>query len=226
MDLSPWAVAFAEFNAWPNGIAGIEAQELDQDCNPIAVPAECRRFVSAIEALDTQMARWQQRLRHAGGAMKSDLLRTIRQLSSQRDSAIADLAGCRREHGATPRVLAPSELTANFTGTATLRTTDSDAPGPFDVDFDVDIRFSRNRCSVTITRLPAITLKTPDLDVVGVVTVTVTKTGGGTGTFHPVSGTMSLPLTLHFHYDTFLVSGRRRHFQFDNGPLALRRWDL
>lgn len=186
---------------------GIQAQRLDQDCNPIAFPRECQRFADSVASLERRIANMQARMNRAGGALKADLIRTIARLNSQLDAAKADLKRCVIDSGETPRELAPAELTSNFTGTATLRTTDrGDAAGPFDVDFDVDIRFTRNRCFVTITRFPTITLKIKDLDVVGSRTVTVTQTQSFLGTFHPVSGTMGIFITLHFHYGTVLVN--------------------
>jgi hypothetical protein len=197
--------------------AGIQAQGLDQDCNPLPEPPECRQFVATIAALDSRIARLQQRLRDASPATKPGLLRSIDQLNSERSDAAADLARCRREHGAATRVLAPNELTARFTGTATVRTTDSNAAGPFEVDLDVVLQFTRNRCRVTITSFPTLNLKTKDLPVIGRINVAVTRTGGGAGTFHPVSGAMNMSITLHFHYDTVLLGDDDATFDLTTG---------
>jgi hypothetical protein len=202
--------------------AGIEAQELDQDCNPLAVPAECMHFSGDIRALENRIARLQERLRGASSPAKADLVRNIRRLNSQLDAVRADRTRCIRDAGATPRQLAPGELTSRFTGTATVRTTDGNAAGPFDVDLDLDLRFSRNRCSVTITRFPRLNLRTKRLPVIGRITVTVTKTGGGSGSFHPVSGTMNIPIILHFHYDTALISDDDANFDLTTGRSVSR----
>lgn len=201
---------------------GIQAQQLDQDCNPIAVPAECRELSDSVHALEDRIARLQQRLKSASPAVKQQLLRTISDLNSQRDAAQADLTRCIRDHGATPRELAPSEVTSTFTGSATVRTTDSNASGPFDVDLNIDLRFSRDRCHITITRFPSLKLKTKDLPVIGRINVTVTKTGGGSGSFHPVSGTMNIPITLHFHYDTALLGDDDATFSLTTGRSVSR----
>lgn len=198
------------------------AQQLDQDCNHIAAPAECRELSESGHALEDRIARLQQRLKGASPAVKQQLLRTISGLNSQRDAANADLSSCIREHGATPRELAPSELTSTFTGSATVRTTDSNASGPFDVDLNIDLRFSRDRCHITITRFPSLKLKTKDLPVIGRINVTVTQTGGGSGSFHPVSGTMNIPITLHFHYDTALLSDDDATFSLTTGRSVSR----
>ncbi len=134
-----------------------------------------------------------------------------------RSSAKAELTRCKREHGATPRQLAPSALESRFIGTATMLTTDGNAPGPFVVDLDLDFRFTRNRCTFTITRFPKLKLKTRDLPVIGVITVEVTKTGGGVGAFHPIAGTMTLPITLHLHYETILLSDDDATFYLTTG---------
>lgn len=113
--------------------AGIEAHDLDQDCNPInpiAVPAECRRISDSIHLLETEKAHLQAELPQANSVVKGQLMRSIRALNRRLDSAKADLARCRREHGATPRVLAPSELRARFTGTASVRPTHSNYEVP------------------------------------------------------------------------------------------------
>lgn len=178
----------------------IQAQGLDEDCNPIRVPAACEQISETIRTLDARIAGFQRRLNSASGAAKDDLLRTIDRLNSERDSAQTSLTRCIRDAGVTQRQLSPSELTARLIGTASLLTSDSNAPGPFEVDLDIDLTFSRNRCRVTIARFPTIKLKTKDLPVVGRVAITVTKTGGGSGSFHPVSGRMHIPITLHFHY--------------------------
>ncbi len=181
-----------------SGSWNVQAQGLDQDCNPIAVPPECRQLSDSINTLENRIARLQQRLEGASPAAKPDLLRTIRRLNSELDAAKTDFRRCMREHGATPRELAPNELTANVTGTATLETENRDARGPFNADLDMDVRFSRNRCNVTITRFPSISVRRR---IRGQnVTITVTKTGGGSGSFHPVSGRMNIPIRLHFRY--------------------------
>jgi len=109
----------------------------------------------------------------------------------------ADLARCRREHGATARVLAPP-LTARFTGTARVRTT-------ADVEVrDVDLlvlRFTRNRCHLTITSLPTFE----------------EQTGYGEGTFHPVSGTMTMSLTLLLTFALPQTMSRRETFSLTTG---------
>jgi hypothetical protein len=199
--------------------AGIKAQDVDQDCNPIAMPPECARLVGPITDLENRIGRLQARLRNASPAMKTGLLRSIEDLNTQLTAARAELRRCKREHGATPRELAPAELTSNLSGTAILRTTDSEARGPFEVDFDVDIRFTRNRCGVTVTRFPSIKLKTDNIPGLGRVAVTVTKTGGGTGTFHPVSGNMNIQIKLHFHYDTVLVGDDDATFNLTTGTV-------
>ena len=196
---------------------GIEAQGLDQDCNPLPEPPECQRFVDAIESLDARITRLQERLKDASQAMKPDLLRSIDQLNSQRSTSTTELASCRRDHGAVPRVLAPHELTARFTGTARMRTNDSNARGPFDVGLDLVLQFTRDRCRVTITSFPKLKLETEDLPVIGHVKFDVSKTGGGAGTFHPVSGTMNLSLTLHLHYETLVLSDDDATFNLTTG---------
>ena len=203
--------------------AGIEGQGLDQDCNPIPVPRECERLLIPIKDLDNRIARFQERLKNAGPAMKAQLLRNIEQLTTQREAASAELMRCKHEHGPPPRQSAPSELTARFTGTAALQTSDSEARGPFKVDLDLDFRFSRNRCVVTVTRFPALNLKTDSIEGIGKVAVVVTKTGGGTGTFHPVSGTITIPVTLHFHYDTVLAGDDDATFHLTTGRSVSRR---
>jgi len=197
--------------------ASVQAQHLDQDCNPLAVPAACRGFSDAITRIEARTAALQARLIGASPNQKSALLRTIKRNNDELAAAKADLRRCMIDHGATPRELAPSELNSNLNGTAVLRTTDSEARGPFEVDFDIDIRFTRNRCGVTITRFPSIKLKTDNIPGLGRVSVTVSKTGGGTGTFHPISGAMNIPITLHFHYGTILVGDDDVTFNLTTG---------
>lgn len=200
----------------------IRAQGIDEDCSPIPIPAECAEFSETIRSLDTRIAALQRRLDSASPAAKEDLLRTINRFNSQRDAAQRDLTRCIRDAGIRQRQLAPSELTSRFVGTATLQTTDNNAAGPFVVDLDIDLSFSRNRCRVTITRFPSLKLKTRDLPVIGRVNVTVSKTGGGSGSFHPVSGRMSIPITLNFHYDTALIGDDDATFNLTTGRSVSR----
>ncbi len=199
--------------------AGIKAQGLDQDCNPIAVPAACQQLSDSIRGIENNITRMQERIKSASPNQKTVLLRSIARLNDQLATAKSDFKQCMISHGATPRELAPSELTSRLTGTAQLRTTDSEARGPFDVDFDVDLRFSRNRCGMTVTRFPTIRLKTKSIPGLGKVDVTVTKTGGGTGRYHPISGAMTLQVTLHFHYDTVFVSDDDVTFNLTTGSV-------
>lgn len=197
--------------------AGVQAQGVDQDCNRLPEPPECQRLVAVIQSLDDRIANLQHRLRDASPAAKPGLIRSIDQLNSQRSATVADLARCRRDHGAAPRVLAADELTARFTGTARMRTNDANARGPFDVSLDLVLRFSRDRCQVTITNFPSLKLETADLPVIGRIKVSVTRAGGGRGSFHPVSGAMNIPISLHFHYETVLVSDDEATFDLTTG---------
>lgn len=189
----------------------VRAQNLDQDCNPIVVPAECAQLSESIRSLETRIARLQQRLDSASPAAKADMLATIRRLNSELDTAKTELRSCLRDHGATPRESAANELTSGVTGTATLETTNDSAPGPHNVDdLDLDLRFSRTRCRVTVTRFPRMRVTTEGTSQP--ITVTITQTGGGTGSFHPVSGRMNLTIRLHFHYSHPLVADDDANF--------------
>ena len=207
--------------------AGIQAQRLDEDCNPIAIPQACQSITDSIRDLQSLVARLQVRLREASNPnLKAALLRTLTRYNEQLDDLRADFRRCMDEHGATPRELAPEALTSRLTGTATLRTTDSEARGPFDVDLDIDLRFSRNRCEVMVTRFPSLKLKTSNIPGLGRVAVTVSKTGGGWGTYHPVSGTLNIQITLHFHYDTIYVGDDDATFNLTTGSVPLGDGDL
>lgn len=199
--------------------AGIEAQQLDQDCNPIAIPAACREIQGRIQGLTSSISSFQDRLRDAGPNQKASLIRTINRLMTQRDEAKAELQRCLIESGATPRALARSELIANLTGRATLRTTDSEARGPFNIDLNVDLTFTRDRCRVSISRFPTLSLRTDDIPVLGKVAVRVSMTRAGWGTYHPVSGALTIPITLHFHYDTAFVSDDDVTFNLTTGTV-------
>ena len=82
----------------PTFAFGIHGQQLDEDCNPLAVPTECQQFADSVRRLEDEISELQERLRTAG-AQKGQLLAAIRRLNSQRDSASADLARCRTDHG-------------------------------------------------------------------------------------------------------------------------------
>ncbi|MCM3871824.1 MAG: hypothetical protein ND895_14170 [Pyrinomonadaceae bacterium] len=168
---------------------GIGAQDLDQDCNPLVEPPECQRLLDAIESLDTRIGRLQERLRDASPAMKPGLLRSINQLNSQRSALRAEVARCRSEHGATPRVWAPGVLRARFTGTATVRAILAEVPA---VDLDLVLQFTRNRCHVIIAYFPPLKLK-PEAEASGRLNAQLIRIFGG-GAFHPVSGNMTMSI--------------------------------
>lgn len=171
--------------------AGIEAQNLDQDCNPIVMPLECRRISDSIHLLETEKAHLQAELPQANSVMKGQLVRSIRALNRRLDSAKADLARCRREHEATPRVLAPSVLRARFTGTAKVRAHLFEVP---EVDLDLVLRFTRNRCRVTITSFPMVFKTRAQRWYLGLRNADVVGIDGGAVTFHPVSGNMTMSI--------------------------------
>lgn len=181
----------------------IRAQPRDRDCNPIGVPAECEEQSRAIQALEDRIAHLQQQLQSASPAAKPQWLRTITRLNGELDTAKADLSRCIREQGAPQAELYANELAAPVTGTAILETTNDNAPGPYTVDLDINVRFSRNRCDIVVTTFPTITTKTNRIAALKRrVTVEITQNGSGRGVFHPVSGRMSIRLSLHFNYKT------------------------
>jgi hypothetical protein len=181
-----------------------QAQNLDQDCNPIGVPAECQRIADRIHSLEVQIDEFQAELREANSAAKGRLVSNIRDLNSRLDTARADLRRCKLEHGPPRAAVHASELTVNVVGKGILETTNDNAPGPYEVDLDLSVRFSRNRCSFIVTRFPTITTKTAEIGfpLNRRVTVEITQDGSGTGGFHPVSGRMSLTIKLIFKYKT------------------------
>lgn len=215
-------------------VLGVNAQEfdvsVDQDCNPLVVPPKCQairqKIKAAIERMDSNISQFEKRLKDAGPDMKAQLIRIIRGLRERREQQLKEFEteykNCLSDAGATPRQLAANELTSSFTGTAVLTINDENTPDPFSVPIDIDLRFTRSRCGVTITRFPKLTLRTKSLPVIGRITVEVTKSGGGAGVFHPVSGTMSIPITLHIHYDTALLSDDDATFNLTTGNSVSR----
>lgn len=215
-------------------VLGVNGQEFDltfdSNCDRLVVPAKCQavrqQMKDEIERLDDSTQRFQDRLRGAGPNLKAQLLRIIRQQQERRKRLSEDVQTvflkCLVDSGMTPRRLAADELTARLTGTAVLQIDDSNTPDPFTVDIDVDLTFSRNRCSVSITRFPKLKLRTKDLPVIGRIDVEVTRTGGGPGSFHPVTGELSVPLSLDIHYDTTFLSDDDATFLLTTGNSVSR----
>jgi hypothetical protein len=190
-------------------------QEVDQNCVPIGLPAQCQQIADSLAAREAsyeeRINALQELLKGASTSAKTDLLRRIRAIEQQRarDTEIPrltrDLASCRQHFDTTPRrQLAPSTLSAVFRGTATVTTTRSEARGPFTQNLNLGILFSRDRCTLSITSFTPISFQT-NVPLAGQITITVTQTGGGTGQFFPISGQIVMPLTLFFNYGTILA---------------------
>jgi gas vesicle protein len=94
-------------------------------------------------------------------------------------------------------------LSATFTGTATLKTSNSNAKGPFNKNVNIGLFFSVwDRKDISITSFPkiSVTYDTP----IGKVTTTVTM-NSGSGTFNSAQNRISLDLVLAFHHSTNLA---------------------
>lgn len=197
----------------------------DENCDPLVVPPKCRAvrqgIKDEIEKVDEVKRRLQSRLSGASPTMKAQLLRNIRQQEERRQELVEELKTaferCLSDADVTGRRIAASELTSRLTGTAVLRIDDPNTPDPFRIPIDVNLTFSQSRCGVIITRFPKITMTTRDLDVVGRIDIEVTRTGGGVGTFHPVTGELNVPLVVHIHYDTALLSDDDATFNLTTG---------
>lgn len=98
------------------------------------------------------------------------------------------------------------DLTAAFTGAATLKIADPDTniAGPFVRQITASLVFGGNRQTVGISAFPAITVG-PFSTMLGSNTMTVKKKSGGSGEFDLASGRMRIPLTLRFDHSLFLV---------------------
>lgn len=85
-------------------------------------------------------------------------------------------------------------LSATFTGTARMTTTNENARGPFSSDLRLSLSFEDCRATLRITEFPeiSVTFGTP----VGDNTTTVTMPSGGTGAF--ASGRIDIPVSLRF----------------------------
>lgn len=189
-------------------------QELDSDCRPIILPAQCRLIQSQIDAAEAayngEIEALQEELRTASPGRKNFIFAQIRRLRTERanDRQLRqlriDLANCRRQFDTAPRrTVAANVLNASFAGTVVTRTTHSRAGGPFSNALNLGLQFSRNRCDVTITSFPSISFPAPT--PIGAIAVTISKIGGGNGKFFPITGQIAMPLRLRFHYDTILA---------------------
>lgn len=84
------------------------------------------------------------------------------------------------------------EVTATFSGEATVRTEYLFAPGPYSREFSYDATFSADRTTVSLVPFPVIEIDTDS------VAATITLTEGGEGSFDPATGVLRVPMTLHF----------------------------
>jgi hypothetical protein len=93
-------------------------------------------------------------------------------------------------------------LSATFTGTATMTTTNDNARGPFNSDLRLSLSFEDCRATLRITDFPpiSVTFGTP----VGDNTTTVTMPSGGTGAY--AAGRIDIPVSLRFE-NTIAAAG-------------------
>jgi hypothetical protein len=94
----------------------------------------------------------------------------------------------------TPAGPCAAPLSATFTGTATMTTTNDNARGPFNSDLRLSLSFEDCRATLRITDFPpiSVTFGTP----VGDNTTTVTMPSGGTGAY--AAGRIDIPVSLRF----------------------------
>lgn len=88
-------------------------QELDQDCRPITIPAECRQTAAELATLeasyDDRINSLQEQLARASTRAKAAIIRRIRELERQRaqDRNIARLSNelerCKQQFDTIPR---------------------------------------------------------------------------------------------------------------------------
>ncbi len=177
---------------------GAQAQDLDQDCRPIPPPTQCQQIVAEIEEREDFFDREINRLteqRARNEAERKRIMAQINDLKRRRAREIArlrnELHQCQQQNNTVPRRQeSASTLDAILSGRVRARTSNGLVPGPFSESVSVGLQFSRNRCTVTITNFPPIVFDTPIGDV------EVTQIGGGTGRFFPVSGQMTMPISL------------------------------
>jgi hypothetical protein len=98
-------------------------------------------------------------------------------------------------------ILATSE--SAFTGTVSFSTADTRFPGPFLSPLTLTILFVANG-TARLGPFPTIVVG-PFSTPIGSNTITITKTGGGTGMFNKASGSLSMPITLHFDHSLALA---------------------
>lgn len=187
---------------------GAQGQDLDQDCRPIPPPAQCQQIVAEIEEREDFFDREINRLTELpvrNEAERKKVTTQINSLKRRRAREIAllrtELQQCQQQHNTVPRRQeAASTLDAILSGRVRARTSNGLVPGPFSQNVSVGLQFSRNRCTVTITNFPQIVFDTPIGDV------NVTQIGGGTGRFFPVSGQMTMPISLKAEVPIFADS--------------------
>jgi hypothetical protein len=92
--------------------------------------------------------------------------------------------------------LAPIE--SRFTGTASFSTADTRFTGPFLNEINLTIFFVADG-TARVGPFPRIVVG-PFGTPLGSNTITITMTGGGKGTFNKASGSLSMPITLHFDH--------------------------
>jgi hypothetical protein len=100
-----------------------------------------------------------------------------------------------------------TSLLTNFIGIASISIADSRFSGPFTTPINLSPVFSADRKVVDLGSFPPITVGPFHTGTIfGDDTITVTKKQGGIGSFALGSGTIDIPLTLHFDH-SLIVAG-------------------
>jgi hypothetical protein len=185
---------------------GIEAQVanqvMDRDCVPVMVPLECRSLSQSMARLEAALEQLRESASNSRSDVADQLQFRIERLQARRDSQRSSLRQCLLDHGITPRELAAEKQTATLVGRATIRAINRGAPRFVEGEFQVDLIFSRDRCEFSVLRFPTTRIKTDAIPNVGSIVITVDMIQGGRGRFFPLSGRMSLPISVHIDYGT------------------------
>ncbi len=162
------------------------------------VPPSCQGLLTEYNNLVAERNDLSDQLKKAAGSEKSSIANQIKKLLPQITAAKNKLDACSSAKG-------KKDLSASFSGTATMTTNNSNVKGPFVEKISIGmIYLAFLHDQFVINSFPAITVGPFDTPA-GSNTTTVSLVKADCGAADPKTGKLTVTLSLHFHESLLLA---------------------
>lgn len=163
---------------------------------PSHVPSKCQQIANELNALELEKTSLQKDVAQAVGSQKQG---GVGGLTGQITKLLPQIAAKQKQLNNCTKAWGKQDLSATFSGTATMTTSNPDAPGPFVQKISIGMTYlAWLHDQFAINNFPAIKVGPFDTPI-GSNTTTVTLVNSGCGAADPKTGKLSVTLNLHFH---------------------------